>query len=180
VAIAHLIGNGPSKALFKVGSITCDPITEGDVFGCNLGDFALPLKASVIMDAVVLIHVMEKHLALPWPIIIQHNLEKIVLQCDPKPVVLDRIHKILENGENCGMYAMQYLVEKGYSEIQLWGFDSLWIDSVISDSHQKMPEAPFWPRNWERWRPRWKKIIDAAKLKNVKVILHRPDAIEEL
>ena len=43
--IAHVLGNGPSRKDF-----VNEPF--GDVYGCNLSDFSLDLKATFIMDAV--------------------------------------------------------------------------------------------------------------------------------
>lgn len=164
--IAHLLGNGPSRSQFPAKS-------EGDIFGCNLSDFSLPLKATFIMDKVVIDHIHNNRVMLPFPLICPQSLAKIVRQCPTSPTIYDVIPRNLLNGESTGHRAFEYLVDQGYTEIHLWGFDSINVNTIASDSHQKIPSGIFFPGNLPKWRSTWNKLFSHPKVRSkVKVEVH--------
>ena len=165
--IAHLLGNGPSKKDF-----TNDPV--GDVFGCNLADAHLPLKATFIMDRVVVDHIQENKVKLNFPVVIPESLSYRIKECNPRIDIYGIVYKDLENGESTGHHAVQYLLKKGYIEIHMWGFDSLYKESIESDSHVKIPEGPFCTSNWKKWRTNWDKIFNSELGQKCKFVIHRP------
>jgi hypothetical protein len=163
--IAHILGNGPSKKDF-----TNHPI--GDVYGCNLADADKPLTASFIMDKVVIHHLHNNRIKLNFPIIVSQSLLRIAQECDPRPTILDTIPHEIQNGESTGHHAVQYLLKKGYTKIHMWGFDSLYLDTVESDSHTKIPEGIHAPNNWNKWRVQWDNIFKSADAHKCRFIIH--------
>jgi len=164
--IAHILGNGPSKVNFRGFPV-------GDIYGCNLADADRNLTATFIMDKVVLVHMQNNNLRLNFPIIISQSLASIARRCNPKPEVLDTISAEIQNGESTGHHGVQYLLKKGYTEIHMWGFDSLYTESIASDSHTKIPEGIHWDDNWKRWRVNWDKIFNSELGKKCKFEIHR-------
>ena len=165
--IAHLLGNGPSRKDFK-------NVPEGLIFGCNLSDPDLPLKATFIMDRACIGHIHNNRVKLNFPVIVPENMTRVVQQCDPAPVIYDTVAKNTVNGESTGHKAIEYLLEAGFTEIHMWGFDSMQKDSVESDSHTKMPECPASPNNWRAWRKNWDKIFNSQRGKKCKFEIHKP------
>ena len=163
--IAHIIGNGPSKKDFKN-----DP--EGEIFGCNLPDPGIPFKATFIMDKVCIDHIHNNKIKLDVPVIVPFCLKKLVVRCDPAPVVYDTIQNGVHNGQSTGHKGVVYLLESGYTEIHMWGFDSLFRETVESDTHQKIPEGPVAPNNWKPWRKNWEKIFNHELGKKCKFVIH--------
>lgn len=159
--IVHIIGNGPSKKDF-----TNDPV--GDVYGCNLSDLDRDLTATFIMDKVVLHHITNNGLKLKFPVIIPDAYRRIAGNL----VILDTIPTLLENGESTGHHGVQYLLRKRYKQIHLWGFDSLYTESIESDSHTKIPEGIHFDSNWRRWRNNWDKIFNSDLGRECQFIIH--------
>ena len=163
--IAHILGNGPSRKDFI-------NTPHGDIFGCNLSDPMLPLKATFIMDKVVINHIHNNKLKLNFPVIIPNAIKKITLQCNPAPEIRDVMHHQLRAGESTGHRGVFWLMQNGYTEIHMWGFDSMKKDSVESDTHQKIPEGSFCPTNYKRWRKSWDTLLKSDSSKKCKVIIH--------
>ena len=163
--IAHILGNGPSRKDFI-------NTPHGDIFGCNLSDPMLPLKATFIMDKVVIDHIHNNKLKLNFPVIIPNGIRKLVNQCDPAPKILDVMDHQLKNGESTGHRGVSWLIQNRYTEIHMWGFDSMKKDDVESDTHQKIPEGIFCPTNYKRWRKSWDTLLKSDSSKKCKVIIH--------
>ena len=166
--IAHVLGNGPSRKDF-----VNEPF--GDIYGCNLSDFSLPLKATFIMDAIPVRHIHNNRLALPWPVIVCVSHVREINRCDPKIEVLDTIPKNLANGESTGHYAVGWCMAR-YDEVHVWGFDALWQNNVDSDSHVKIPEGVHWDNNFRHWRRNWEKLLKEPAAQKCRVVLHRPSS----
>ena len=69
--IAHILGNGPSRKDFI-------NTPHGDIFGCNLSDPMLPLKATFIMDKVVINHIHNNKLKLNFPVSFRMQSRKLL------------------------------------------------------------------------------------------------------
>ena len=160
--IAHVLGNGPSRKDF-----VNEPF--GDVYGCNLSDFSLDLKATFIMDAVCTDHIHNNRVHMPWPVIVCSAHVNTLKSCNPKVDILGVIDKHLENGESTGHYALKWCVAR-YDEVHVWGFDSMWMANVDSDSHTKIPEGIHTDNNYKNWRKNWDKIVNGAQ--KCRVVLH--------
>jgi hypothetical protein len=171
--VAHLLGNGPSRSEFRN-----EP--AGDLFGCNLSDFTLPLKATFVMDKVVIDNIHNNKVEVPFPVVCPEVLVKLLRACPTQPRLFDTVKTNLTNGESTGHRAFMYLVENDYTEIHLWGFDSVFRDVIASDSHVKIPEGVFTERNIPRWRNLWGKLFALPQVKDkVKVTIHRPGSSKE-
>ena len=166
--IAHLIGNGPSKSLF-----TNDP--SGDIYGCNLGEPSLPLVATFIMDKLVIHHIHNNAIKLNYPVIVPEGYTNSVRGVTSvKLELFDTIPELLKNGESTGHKGAEYLIRKNYQEIHFWGFDSMFRDTIESDTHQKIPEGPACENNYKRWRRSWDPIFDLAKSRAITLVTHKP------
>ena len=69
--VAHLIGNGPSKAYFKN-----EP--EGDVYGCNFGTPGIKTKANFIHDRRPLMHLLKQEAF--WADVCDNTTDTIILR----------------------------------------------------------------------------------------------------
>jgi len=163
--IAHILGNGPSRKHFI-------NTPEGDIFGCNLSDSALPLKATFIMDKVVINHIHNNKIKLNFPVIIPNEIRTIATQCPYPPIILHTMHEKLKAGESTGHRGVLWLMKNGYKEIHMWGFDSMKKDSVESDTHQLIPEGPHCETNYKKWRVTWDKLLKGEDSKGVGVVIH--------
>jgi hypothetical protein len=166
---AHLVGNGPSKKEFTEG---WHHLADGDLYACNLPDDGpRTYKATFIMDRNVLEFIRDNKLKFKVPIIIPRAIIPSLVECDPQPEVYAYLSKEIQNGESTGHHAVMWLLDQGYTEIHLWGFDSLYKETVESDSQIKMPNSISNPNNWTRWRELWKKIFTSAEGK-CKFVIH--------
>lgn len=168
--IAHVLGNGPSRKDF-----VNEPF--GDIYGCNLSDFDLPLKATFIMDAVCVNHIRNERVQLPWPVIVCTSHVNVLKRGTPKVEIMDIIYKNLENGESTGHYALRWCASR-YDEVHVWGFDSMWQTNVDSDSHVKIPTGIHCDGNYKAWRRNWDKVINEYPKCNI--ILHKPAQVAQV
>lgn len=164
--IAHILGNGPSRSDF-----VNEP--EGDIYGCNLSDFSLPLKATFIMDKVAIDHIHNNRVELPWPIVVPTALRRLIQDCPTKPAVHDWLPDGLYNGESTGHYALSWCMKR-YDVVHMWGFDSIWKDTVESDSHTKIPTGIHCAKNFKPWRENFARIFKRKDLAHCKVVMHEP------
>lgn len=163
--VAHVLGNGPSRKEFN-------PFEQiGDIFGCNLSDFDLKLKASFIMDQSCLDTIHNKSIKLPWPIIIPFALSRVAAQCPFPPTVYDTLPDGIYNGQSTGHHAVIYAMQR-YRTVHLWGFDSMVVDSIESDTHSKVV-AYANPNNWRRWRENWNCVWASDLAKTTEISIHR-------
>ena len=168
--IAHLIGNGPSKTHFKN-----EPF--GDIFGCNLGQPGLPMKAVFILDTDVITHLDVTKTDIGFPVIVGKRILRFInsqnrFKESPRPNVVDTLDRTIRRGENTGHLAFEWLLEHGYTEIHMWGFDSLKHRTVASDSHTKLIKFTCSDRLIDPWRETWKKLFQSEKVKEKHVFVH--------
>lgn len=166
---AHIIGNGPSKAHFK-------NVPQGKVFGCNFASEDLDLVATFIHDNRVFEHIIRHNLKLKWPVINREQQLRRFGNCGGRIVVKDTYYP--NPGEptcSSGHMALLWLLGKGYTEIHIWGFDSLTDSIVDSDSKGKIdgsnPNAELLPK----WKARFDEIFLHCKRYNKKVFIHRDE-----
>jgi len=164
--IAHVIGNGPSKKNF-----VNEP--RGAVIGCNLGDDALALTVTVIMDKVVIDHIHNNNIKLKWPIACPQSLKRIAEQCPYPLKVIYTFPYNVQNGESTGHHACVYALQN-YDEVHLWGFDAVYKDTIESDTHQKIPNGPTCATNYKAWRTNWDKVLKSPLALKRKIIFHPP------
>lgn len=177
--IAHLIGNGPSKAYFKN-----EP--EGDVYGCNFGTPGIKTKANFIHDRRPLMHMLKQEAF--WVDVCEDTTDTIILRTNyirisqllQKKKLLDK-EKIIplpkkireKTSGHDGLLYLLYCAEEDYNEVHLWGFDSLVNGKVDSDSKGKIGGSNPQQRRVPGWRQRFQHIFNHTKKKpNKSVILH--------
>lgn len=144
--IAHLLGNGPSREHYSD--------RDGFILGTNLSDPTLRLDASVCVDKDPLEALAQKKYPVPAPFIIPTALHKFFLQCqarNPEIQLHSRIER-LRFGNSSGHNGLKYLIDRKYTEIHLWGCDSIFDNHVRSDTHNKIPDGLVTEKHWERWR----------------------------
>jgi hypothetical protein len=168
--IAHLVGNGPSKAHFKN-----DP--EGHIYGCNLGQPGLPMRAVFMLDTDVINHLDQTKTDLGFSVIAGRRLVRFInsnsrFRESPRPEVVDTINRDIRRGENTGHVALEWLLEHGYTEIHMWGFDSIRQDTVASDTHQKLVKCSFSEKLIKPWRETWDKLFQSEKAKGKSIFVH--------
>jgi len=165
-SIAHLIGNGPSRANFVE-----TPAGE-DAYGCNLSSFELKLSATFVGDSVVFDRIIKDRLVLPWPIICAETIRKYEKRLPAGNRIVDEMPGRPNPGESTGHCAFKWLIDHGYTTINLWGFDSLTTGSGASDSHTKIPEGGFSPRNVVIWSDLWRNVFSQAENRGVEIVLN--------
>lgn len=132
------------------------------------------------MDKVVIDHIHNNKVEVPFPIVCPEALVKILRACPTNPRLHDTVKRNLTNGESTGHRAFEYLVENGYTEIHLWGFDSVFANTIASDTHQKVPTGVFYEGNIPRWRRLWDRLFSQPNVKGkVQVHIHRPSSSAE-
>lgn len=177
--IAHLIGNGPSKAYFKN-----EP--EGDVYGCNFGTPGIKTKANFIHDRRPLMHMLKQEAF--WVDVCEDTTDTIILRTNyirisqllqkkkllDKEKVIPLPKKIREKTTgHDGLLYLLYCAEEDYNEVHVWGFDSLVNGKVDSDSKGKIGGSNPQQRRVPGWRQRFQHIFNHTKKKpNKSVILH--------
>jgi hypothetical protein len=167
--IAHIIGNGPSKAHFK-------NVPEGKVFGCNFASEDLDLVATFIHDNRVFEHIIRHNMKLKWPVINRDTQFRRFGNCGGRITVKDTYYP--NPGESTcssGHMALLWFLSKGYNEIHIWGFDSLTSSIVDSDSKGKIdgsnPNAQLLPK----WKARFDEIFAYCKKYGKKVYIHKDE-----
>lgn len=161
---AYLLGNGPSRAQFNLAAAV-----DADLYGCNLSDSALPLRATFVMDMVLLEHLQVTRQRLPWPIILAYSLEKVLDRIDPRPEIAGIIPARINNGENTGQHALTWLMNAGYTTIHLYGFDSLVCDNVTSDSHTRVRGSVHDDKHAAIWRKNFIRIFADAQTRGITI-----------
>jgi len=148
---AHVLGNGPSINLYEP--------QDDYVVGCNFQQF--PVDVSVILDVR------------PWHIYMK---DRSIIQ--GKPVItsqyamdgmkhknieaeLDIVYKLpyLEQYMSSAHVAVQWCIEHDYSEIHLWGCDSIWADTVETRTDTIIERARIQQDLHIHWREKWKAFI---------------------
>jgi hypothetical protein len=149
---AHILGNGPSINLYE---------PQNDyVVGCNFQQF--PVDVSVVLDVR------------PWHVYLR---DRTILQ--GKPVITSQYamngmkHKNLED-ELTILYKLPFLeqyvsaahiatdwcLNHDYSEIHLWGCDSIWADTVETKTDALVERNRIQEDLYVHWREKWQAYKD--------------------
>ena len=167
--IAHIIGNGPSKVHFKN-----EP--KGKVFGCNFASDDLELTATFIHDNRVFEHIIRHNMKLKWPVINREQQLYKFSNCGGRIVVKDTYYPFnRETTCSSGHMGLMWLLSKGFTEVHIWGFDSLTSSIVDSDSKGKIdgsnPNAQLLPK----WKKRFDEIFKQYKDCKRKIFIHQDE-----
>ena len=85
------------------------------------------------------------------PVIIPSSLKKVA---QLKRYSIKGILPRARNGVSTGHYAYDWLVAQSYKEIHLWGFDSIWNNTVESSTVGIKSDS-----NIDKWRREWQKRL---------------------
>ena len=148
---AHILGNGPSIKSYEP--------SEGYVIGCNFQQH--PVDVSVVVDVRPFhVYLGNRSVFQNKPIItsvyamngMKHkNLEQ----------ELDIVYKVqfLDKYVSAGHVAAQWALDNGYTEIHLWGFDSIWAatqetrtDAIIMRDRQQHDLYIHWREKWQAYK----------------------------
>lgn len=146
--IGVVLGNGPSKSKFVRAN-------DMYVIGCNtespVTDMTVILDEEVIMafgsntpvNCILGVKAFEK--------------AKELRVADGLRIL--KIVKPLEN-ENAGHIAAKHLLDMNFKEIEIWGCDSIFKDTIESSTDSIIPKHDtVGKRFYTKWREEWDKII---------------------
>lgn len=149
---AHILGNGPSIDLYEP--------QDGFIIGCNFHQH--PVDLTVLVDCKPFLIYKGKRELLPnrklitskyaWPTIVEQKL-------------LDEfefVHVVerLEQYQSAGHIAVEWALKNKYSEIHLWGFNSIFEDSQETKTDTLVPRSRAQFDLYVHWRERWKHFTD--------------------
>lgn len=172
--IAHLIGNGPSKKFFRN-----EPV--GDVYGCNFGTEGIKHKGVFIHDKRPFRHMQKHNTKLQDPLIARIKYEAIVKPLVIKGLVDKSTLRWIPDSvrtRNSGHDGIIYLLghaEENYTELHLWGFDSLTRGTVESDSKGKIDGSNPRQKMLKGWVHMFAKITHKFKSQGKSIFLHHDD-----
>lgn len=146
--IAQVVGNGDSRKLYQ---------RKPDAFtvGCN---FARDIDVDVtcVIDRIVIDKMSNcKHDA--PPLLTQKSFVMRLRNYNSegwKNTVYDTFDRLKGSQYSAGHHAVFYVVDKGYTTVELYGFDSFAEETVDSDTH-KIWNNSFVPGRWREWRNAW-------------------------
>lgn len=144
----HILGNGPSINLYEP--------QEGFIIGCNFQRH--PVDISVVLDVKPFhIYLGNRQIFQGKPIItsvyamngMKHkNLEE----------ELDIAYKLpfLDKFVSAGHIAAQWALDNNYTDIHLWGFDSIWADTQETRTDEVIHRDRQQHDLYIHWREKWK------------------------
>lgn len=148
--IAHILGNGPSIKLYE------DAPWGDFIIGCNFQQHRVDVN--IVLDCRPFMIYKGNRDLLPnkvlitskyaWPTILEQGLEK--------EFKIASMVQVLEKYKSAGHYAVEYAIDHDYSEIHLWGFDSIWEDTQETRTDEIVPRNRAQFDLWMHWRERWK------------------------
>lgn len=144
-----ILGNGPSRTLYIKSDFDL-------VIGCNIP--WTEVDYTIIRDLDPIKVWMKDLSVIKCPSIISSD---ICSDIDPEfkshLVKLGLIVNVFETIPNLhwstGHYAAKLAIDWGYTELHLYGFDSLWSNNLDSSTREYIPDAPMvdryiWRRTW--------------------------------
>lgn len=150
--LAHILGNGPSIELYRP--------SEGFVIGCNFHTH--PTDVSVVLDKrPFLIYKGNRSLLQDKKLITSQYAMPTIEEIKIKEE-LDIIHVVpyMDKYDSAGHIATRWALDKGYEEIHLWGFDSIWADTQETKTDQIVPRNRAQFDLYIHWRKKWKPFIN--------------------
>jgi hypothetical protein len=146
---AHILGNGPSIELYQP--------TDGLIIGCNIQEH--PVDVSVVLDKrPFLKYCGNRSLFQGKPIITSEYAMPTLIEQEITHE-FDIWHKVayLEKYMSAGHVAAHWLIDHDYTEIHLWGFDSIWADTIETKTDKIIERSRAQFDLYIHWRERWQK-----------------------
>jgi len=153
---AAILGNGPSRLKYFDNKIHYDTVA-----GCNvpwvLVDWTVVLDEEVIKrwaeepDLITVPTYFSRH---AWAETDQVKQRRFFKQFFKNIVIPGKDY------DTSGHVACKILIKEGYTEIDLYGFDSWFDDTIESTSHELFSNQPIHKENFIKgWRKLWNDII---------------------
>jgi hypothetical protein len=147
-----ILGNGPSKHLYD---------RSGDIIiGCNFPGEEYSVDATVICDEEIVYILKTTPNLITCPIIISEKVfEKLKeLKLVDKYIILC-VFKV-RDWHNAAHYAAQYLITTGCEEIDVWGCDSMFSETISSSTDAFVPKSDSdGARFIKKWRAVWNALF---------------------
>ncbi len=153
--IGVVLGNGPSKKAYD---------RTGDfVLGCNIPTDDYSVDATVICDEEI-VWVLKNDLTLiRVPVIISTKVYEKMKELN----IVDyfHIHHVFKprDWHNAAHYAADYLIQHGCDEIHIWGCDSIFQDSIESETTKFVEKQT---RGDERFIRNWRVVWNNKRKDN--------------
>ena len=153
--IGVVLGNGPSKKAYD---------RSGDfVLGCNIPSDNFSVDATVICDEEI-VWVLKNDLTLiQVPVIISTRVYEKMKELG---IVNNfHIHHVFKprDWHNAAHYAADYLINYGCDEIHIWGCDSIFQDTVESDTSRFVEKQT---TGDDRFIRNWRNVWDQKRKDN--------------
>ena len=150
--VGHVIGNGPSRDKFQKFDL------NDFVIGCNLSRDEYSVDLTAVIDPGMIEYIMSNQIELP-PLIVTQGVKRKINKSNWQPKVSYTFDQRAK-GNSSGHFATQYLIDRGYTHIHLWGCDSYFEDTVESFTHTEAEfEQPVNQNNYKRWRNAWHEMF---------------------
>lgn len=148
----HILGNGPSHVLYTPN--------DGYVMGCNFQTH--PVDVSVIVDCKPYHIYLRDRNMIPTRRLIT---SKYAIEGVLKPRDILHEFEIVEEVPFLGKYmsaghiAVDWALRNHYTELHLWGFDSIWADTqetktdaVIDRTRAQFDLFIHWREKWQQYK----------------------------
>jgi hypothetical protein len=145
--IAHVLGNGPSHVLYEP--------QDGYIIGCNIQTH--PIDVSVVLDVKPFHLYMGNRQIFQGKPIITTQYAMNGMKHKNLEAELDIVYKVpfLEMYTSAGHIATQWALDHDYTEIHLWGFDSIWADTQETKTDTLIQRDRVQHDLFVHWREKW-------------------------
>lgn len=158
---AHVIGNGPSKRFFQE--------TTDFTVVCNL-EWNIRHDVVSIIDPQPIVYMQENKMRTKKPVWCTSNVSLLNIS---KGLRMNVVHEYRSKWRfNSGHQAVKRLCDMGYTDIHLWGFDSIWTEDMTSSMDTMVPRTYRKPTLKKEWFINWQDIHH--KYANTNFWLHIP------
>ena len=148
-----VLGNGPSKAAYN---------RSGDIIiGCNFPGDQFSVDATVVCDEEIVYILKNNPEAITCPMIISTKVFSKMKEykIEDKYTILAVF--IPQDWFNAAHYAANYLLSIGCTQIDIWGCDSIFVDTTESTTDVLVPKEDKNDMRFIRnWRKVWNEIFD--------------------
>lgn len=150
--IAHVLGNGPSVSLYEP--------QDGYIIGCNVQTH--PIDVCVAVDVKPFHLYMGNRMIFQGKPIITSQYAMDGMAHKNLEQELNIVYKLpfLEKYMSAGHIAAKWALDNYYTEIHLWGFDSIWkdtqeskTDKLIYRDRQQHDLPIHWREKWQQFKP---------------------------
>jgi hypothetical protein len=152
--IGVVLGNGASKSFYD---------GTGDlVIGCNFPGKQFSVDATIVCDEEIVFILRNNPTSITCPMIISDKVYAKMQEFDIAGNY--SILSVFKHREwySAGHYAAEYLIQLGCSRIDIWGCDSIFLDTIESSTDSVVEkDDKVGVRFYKNWRRLWSEMFDA-------------------